>query len=218
MSNSFFLGALVFTLSCASGLLAQTADSDSQQTPTQTPTLSQDPSVAPPAYVPLTWKERYWYSVDQIFSVPTVATILVRSSFDQGMNTPSGWGTGPGGFGERVASHFGRAFVHENVAFAIRAIDKEDPRYFVLGRGTAWTRVKYAAKATFVVRRDNGDMIPAYSRFISDYSMPFIAQTWRPEGVHSGREFRSGTISLGTGVVNNVFREFWPDLKRKLHQ
>jgi hypothetical protein len=198
------LVALGFSLGCAVALLAQAPE-------------SVHPSNSDADYTPLTFKERYLYSVQRIFSVPTVAGILVRTSIDQGTDTPSGWGGGVDGYAVRLASHFGRAFVYENVAFGVRAIDHEDPRYFVLGHGTAWTRVKYATKATFVVRRDNGDMIPAYSRFVADYSMPFISQTWHPDGIQAGREFRSGTVSLGLGVANNVFREFWPDLKHKLH-
>ena len=158
------------------------------------------------------------YSVDQIFSVPRVLGIIARTSVDQATDTPASWGGGTGGYAERLASHFGRAFVHENVAFAVRAIDHEDPRYFVLGKGTKWTRVKYATKATFLVRRDDGKMIPAYSRFVADYSMPFISQAWRPEGVKGGRELRGGSIALGSGVANNIFLEFWPDLKKKLHR
>jgi hypothetical protein len=95
---------------------------------------------------------------------------------------------------------------------AVIAIDHEDPRYFVLGRGSGWTRVKYATKATFVVWCDDGKMIPAYSRFISDFSMPFISQVWRSEAIGGGREIATGSIALGTGVANNVFLEFWPIL------
>jgi hypothetical protein len=189
---------------CGVGLFAQVPDPPSDVA-----------SAADADYTPLTSKERYLYSIDQVISLPRLLGIIARTSVDQATDTPSGWGGGTEGYAVRLASHFGRAFVHENVAFAVRAIDHEDPRYFVLGHGSTWTRVKYATKATFVVRRDNGDMIPAYSRFVADFSMPFISQTWRPDSIHGGRELRSGTMGLGVGVANNVFLEFWPDLKRK---
>jgi hypothetical protein len=193
-------------------MLSYTGALAAQALPSQ---ATDDPPVVNPDYTPLTFKERYLYSVDQIFSVPRMIGIIARTSIDQGTDTPSGWGGGTEGYAFRLASHFGRAFVHENVAFAVRAIDHEDPRYFVLGQGSKWTRVKYATKATFVVRRDDGKMIPAYSRFISDFSMPFISQAWRPEAIRGGRELGTGSIALGTGVANNVFLEFWPDIKRK---
>jgi hypothetical protein len=169
-------------------------------------------------YTPLTNKERYYYSVDQIFSIPRLAGIIARASIDQASGTPGAWGGGTEGYALRLASHFGRAFVHENIAFAVRALDHEDPRYFVSGHGSTWTRIKYATKATFVVRNDNNEMMPAYSRFVADFTMPFISQAWHPEPIRAGRELASGSLGLGMGVVNNVVLEFWPDLKHKLHR
>ena len=69
---------------------------------------------------------------------------------------------------------------------------------------------------TFVVRNDNGRTMPAYSRFISTYSMPLIAQTWRPEPLSVGREIGNGTIGMATGIGYNVIQEFWPDVKKML--
>jgi hypothetical protein len=187
--------------------------------PAAKPALDTDPdSNRDVDYTPLTNKERYYYSVEQIFSIPRLAGILARTSIDQASGTPGGWGGGTEGYALRLASHFGRAFVHENIAFAVRALDHEDPRYFVSGHGSTWTRIKYATKATFVVRNDNNKMMPAYSRFVADFTMPFISQAWHPEPIRVGRELGSGSMGLGMGVANNVFLEFWPDLKRKLHR
>ncbi len=167
-------------------------------------------------YVPLDVKGKYLYSVDQMFSFPRLLSIAIRAGVDQGTDTPIQWGGGTAGYAERFASHFGRSFLRENIAFGVRALDHEDPRYFVLGKGGLWKRTKYAVRQTFVVRNDHGSTMPAYSRFISTYSMPLISQAWRPEQFSVGRELGNGSIGMATGVGYNVFQEFWPDLKKKV--
>jgi hypothetical protein len=96
-------------------------------------------------------------------------------------------------------------------------VDHEDPRYFVSGQGGPWKRTWYAMVHEFVVHNDNGTMVPAYSRFVADYGMPFIAQQWRPGRFRTVPDgLRAGTCSLGLGVGLNVGREFWPEFRKKL--
>ena len=57
--------------------------------------------------------------------------------------------------------------------------------------------------------------MPAYSLFVAGFGTPFIAQTWRPEPITAGRELRSGSITLGLAAADNVYHEFWPDIKKK---
>jgi hypothetical protein len=60
-------------------------------------------------------------------------------------------------------------------------------------------------------------MMPAYSRFIGDFGMPFLAQTWHPGGINPPDAFRSGGIGLGMGIGMSIAQEFWPDVKHALH-
>ena len=77
-------------------------------------------------------------------------------------------------------------------------MDHEDPRYFVSGSGGPWKRTWYSMVHEFVVHNDNGTMMPAYSRFVADYGMPFIAQQWRPGRFRTTPDgLRAGTCSLG---------------------
>ena len=139
----------------------------------------------------------------------------VRAGMDQAEKSPNAWGYGADSFGVRMASRFGKSFLRENIAFGVRAMDGEDPRYFRLGKGGGWKRTRYAFTRSFMARNDDGSWMPAYSRFVADYATPFIAQSWRPEVFSAARGFRGGSVGMGVGFGSNLGQEFWPDLKKQ---
>jgi len=179
------------------------------------------PAVLPPLqlYVPLDLTHKFLYSFNEMMGPTEMIGFTVKAAMDQAQKSPSAWGSGIDSFGVRVASRFGREFLRENIAFGIRALDHEDPRYFRVGTGTGGSRVKYALSRTFLARKDtvaDGSVwIPAYSRLISDFAMPFLAQAWRPEPLSEARGFRQGSISVGMGFAANLWAEFWPDIRKK---
>ena len=170
-----------------------------------------------PPYKPITLKQKYEYSLEQMFSGPRLISILAIAAKDQAEVIPHAWGSNAPAYGVRVASLFGRSFVRATIASGIRAIDHEDPRYFYSHKTNPWARTRYAIVHTFEVRNDNGSMMPAYSRFLGDFGMPFLAQTWHPNGINAPDALRSAGIGLGMGMAMNVAQEFWPDVKHMLH-
>jgi hypothetical protein len=170
----------------------------------------------PPAlYAPLSQKQKYLYSLHEVAGPSRWFSYAARAALTQSRQSPDAWGKGPDAFAVRMADNFGRSFVHEGIAAGIRALDHEDPRYFRLGTGTKWQRVKYALTRTVIARSDNGGWVPALSRIAADYATPFIAQTWRPEPFSAARGFRGGSLAIGADFGSNLWKEFWPDLKKK---
>lgn len=174
-----------------------------------------DPASAP--YKPITLKQKYEYSLEQMFSGPHLIGILAHAAYDHAEVIPHAWGSDAPAFGLRVTSDFGRSFVRATIASGIRGLDHEDPRYFYSHKKNKWDRTKYAVVHTFEVRNDNGSMTPAYSRFIGNFGMPFLAQAWRPGGLNPPDALRSGLIGIGLGMGMSVVQEFWPDVKHTLH-
>jgi hypothetical protein len=170
-----------------------------------------------PPYIPITLKQKYEYSLEQMFSGPHLIAILAHIGFDQAEDNPHAWGSNAPSFGIRAASLFGRSFLRATAASGIRGLDHEDPRYFYSHKTNNLDRTKYAIFHTFEVRNDNGSMMPAYSRFIGDLGMPFLAQTWHPGGINVPTAFRSGGIGVGLGIGMSIAQEFWPDVKHALH-
>jgi hypothetical protein len=167
-------------------------------------------------YKPITVKQKYIYSIEQMFSGPRLIAILAHAGMDQAEVLPHAWGSDAPAYGVRVASLFGRSFVRATIASGIRALDHEDPRYFYSHKTKPWDRTKYALVHTFEVRNDNGSMMPAYSRFLGDFGMPFLAQTWHPGGLNVPDALRSAGVGIGMGMAMNVAQEFWPDVKHAL--
>jgi hypothetical protein len=144
--------------------------------------------------------------------------MAAATAIDHADNSPARWGQGTEGYALRTASHFGRAAVRENLAFGIRALDHEDPRYFRSHSKGAWRRSRYAVSRTFIARSERGGDMPAFSGLVSDFATPFAAQAWRPEPISARRELRSGAMGMGFTAVGNLGQEFWPDIRKKLHR
>jgi hypothetical protein len=176
------------------------------------------PVAAPDTYVPPTLGQNYAWSAHQIFDPGRLFLIGARAAIDHSSNDPSRWGEGTEGYALRVASYLGRSAVRQNIAFAVRAMDHEDPRYFRSPQTGTWRRARYAVGRTFVARNDRGGTMPAYSVLLADFPTPFIAQTWRPEPINAGREFRGGAIGIGMTAVENLGQEFLPDIRKKLRR
>jgi len=194
-----------------------------QATTVEQDLVSVQPSVASPdtasdTYFPLTLSQSYLWSMHEMFNPVPLFVIAAKAAIDHSDNNPYRWGQGTEGYATRAASHFGHSFVRENIAFGIRAMDHEDPRYFRSHSKGAWRRTGYAASRAFVARSERGGNMPAYSALVAEFATPFIAQTWRPEPMSAGREFRSGAMGVGINAASNVGQEFWPDLRRKLHR
>jgi hypothetical protein len=208
---------ITFSLRCSLLLLVGTAVLHGQD-------LISDPAVDPAEpvqnvaqpYVPLTLGQSYLWSLHEIFNPAPLLLIAARAAIDHSENNPTRWGQGFGGYSERAAHHLARAAIRQNLAFGIRALDHEDPRYFRSHSKGVWRRAGYAAGRTFVVRSERGGNMPAYSSIVADFGAPFIAQTWRPEAISPSRELTSGAMAIGFTGVSNLGQEFWPDIRKRL--
>jgi hypothetical protein len=93
----------------------------------------------------------------------------------------------------------------------------EDPRYFRAEKGPFGNRVLNVVKLTFAARRSDGNVAPAYARFISISGNNFLANTWRPD---SEADAHHAILRILLGFAGrmggNAFQEFGPDVKRHL--
>jgi hypothetical protein len=168
-----------------------------------------------PVYAPPTLKQNFQYGFNRVFSPGKLLLFGVEAAMDQERELPGNWGQGMPRYSARYADRFGRALIRENVAFGVRALSGEDPRYELCRESGIWKRSKHAVTSSFVVRGRNGHLMPAYSRFVSDYATPFIAERWQPERYHASHALTVGSGGIGVAIVSNLGSEFWPDIRRK---
>jgi hypothetical protein len=167
----------------------------------------------------LTFGERFRIYQHSVINPNSLLAPAFGAALGQANNEPPEWGQGASGYGRRIASGSGRLVINRTIRFGVAALDHEDPRFSYSNEAGFWRRFRYASVHYVVARTDSGKQIPAFSRFAGTYGAAFIANQWYPESrANTGHALMRGSTALAAGWGWNVFREFWPDIKKALHR
>lgn len=177
-------------------------------------------SIPPPRqFTPMTRYERLGNYVSGLVSFESFVNAAGRAGLSQATNTPKEWGGGAEGYGERVGNIFAEHVIRRTLEYGASAALHEDNRYFVSGETGFFRRVKYAVIGTFLARHDNGSRSLSFSRIGGAAGAAFISREWQPPSTNSAGDGATAFgFSMGSQVGFNVFREFWPDMKRRFHK
>jgi hypothetical protein len=186
--------------------------SDSNAPSTVSSVVSSPP---PPKFAPMTHGERFGNYVIRIVGPQAFITTVAAAGISQAENTPKEWGGGAEGYGKRIGNDYAQQFIRGTLEYGVSAALHEDNRYFVSGQTGFFRRTKYAVVSTLLARHDNGDQSFSFSRIGSAAGATFISRAWQPRSTNSaGDGAVSFGISMGSDIGFNVFREFWPGLRR----
>lgn len=110
-----------------------------------------------PEYTPMTPREKYVLAYHQTVDFSAHIGNAFQAALQQASNGQPHYGQGWGPYAQR----FGAAEADQvTSAFLIFGflphVLKEDPRYFRQGKGSAWSRIYYAASRTVITRTDAG--------------------------------------------------------------
>lgn len=99
----------------------------------------------------------------------------------------------------------------------VPAITHEDPRYYTMGQGGFFRRTGYAISRTFVTKTDAGGTSFNWSEVAGNGLEAGLSNAYYPpqERGLSQTAMNWGT-QMESAVLNHVFQEFWPDIRRKL--
>ena len=93
----------------------------------------------------------------------------------------------------------------------------EDPRYSRDAGAPFKNRLAHVIKMAILARNRDGDLMPAYARFIAIPSSRALASTWRPV---SERSLGNVGARIGLGVLarmrTHAFAEFWPEVRQRI--
>jgi hypothetical protein len=124
------------------------------------------------------------------------------------------WGTGLSGFGESLASVYGRRVIDNTLEFVGGAVIGDDARYRPSTSQGLVKRGLHAAGSTFTARAASGKTRPAYSRVFAVTAALLIANRWQPLP-KTGRNLAGALVFNVTSMAqDNLLQEFAPDLKR----
>jgi len=142
--------------------------------------------------------------------------ILAFQSYE--LNSDPELGSGIAGYGR----YYWRGFVDgvSGTYFTeaiIPALTHEDPRYFTLGQGGFFRRTGYALSRTFITRTDSGGRSFNWSEVGGSALEAGLANAYYPpEERGFSQTFRSLGTQMESAALNNVAKEFWPDVRHKL--
>jgi hypothetical protein len=97
------------------------------------------------------------------------------------------------------------------------ALTHEDPRYYTLGYGGFFRRARYALSRVVITRTDSGRNTFNISEIAGNGMEAGLANLYYPP---QERSLHNTAVNWATQLeaasLNNLFREFWPDIRRKV--
>jgi len=139
---------------------------------------------------------------------------ILQASISQAANGLPHYGQGWGAFAERYGAQEGDQFTGAMLIYgAIPTLLHEDPRYFRKGRGSAWSRVLYAASRVLICRTDAGKATFNAPSVFGQLGQASISMLYYPQQDRKIGGVLSGwAINQGYNIGWNQLKEFTPDL------
>jgi len=120
-------------------------------------------------------------------------------------------------YGARYASRFAKTVANNTIRLGVESALGEDSRYFASPRRETGRRVAHVFRTTLFARKADGRQTLAVGRLAGAFGSGLVSRTWQPEGHNGiGRGLQSGAVSFSFDFASNAFREFWPDLRKRL--
>ena len=167
---------------------------------------------SPPLDVP----GKLYYHYEKVYSPFSVLESGFQAAILQWNDDPREWGQGYHGLWRRMSSTVGYDTARNLFMFALDSIARQDPRYYRSGEGAIGARGWHAFTQTFAGHTDSGKKTLPFVRFAATYGVAFLANAWNPDRLSDRRHaVVRGTVTLAADAGNNLFDEFWPDLKKK---
>ncbi len=170
-------------------------------------------------YTPITAKQKFTIGVKDSFDYPLVLLAGAIAGFGQLTNQNPSFGQGLAGYGRRLGTSYADQAMGNMFTEAIYpSLLREDPRYFRRGHGSIGSRTWYALTRVMVTRTDSGGRRFNFSEWIGNATAVAISNSYYPDNRTAGANIGKLCQQVGTDAVSQVLKEFWPDIKRKLHK
>lgn len=170
-------------------------------------------------YEPLTTAEKFKEASEDSFDQGTVALALIFAGQGQLGNSNRSFGQGAAGFGRYFGAAYGDLLIGNFMTEGVfPTLLHQDPRYFRRGTGTGWSRIRYAMGQIFWTHNDSGKMQFNYSEIGGNAVASAIGTAYYANNRTVGDVASNAGIQIGIDMATNVLKEFWPDLKKKLHR
>jgi hypothetical protein len=169
---------------------------------------------------PMTVRQKYGTAIRTAFDPVEFFWYGALSGLSQWENSEPGYGQGAVGYGKRYGAYFADGTIENVMTSAVLpSFLHQDPRYFQMGKGGFWHRTLYAMSRIVITRTDSGNRQFNYSEVLgSAISAGISTYSYHPRGDRNIPNTVSvwGT-QVGYDTLTLVVKEFWPDIRRRLH-
>jgi hypothetical protein len=166
---------------------------------------------------PISAEDRLKWVAESTVGPSSLLGGLVSAGWGTLFNAPREYGPHWGGFTERYGMRLTGVATSNAIEAGLGAFWGEDPRYFRAAGQPFKSRVFSVVKMTFLAPNRNGQLRPAYARYIAVSGNNFLSNAWRAdsEATTGHAVLRTFAGFLGR-MSRNAFTEFWPDVRRRI--
>lgn len=169
---------------------------------------------------PLTTGQKFKLVALGAFDPFEFAYVGVLAGIDQAENDDPSYGQGLEGYAKRYgAAYADTAIENFMVGGVFPSLLHQDPRYYQLGKGGFWRRAGHAALQVFITRSDSGKRQFNYSELAGSAVAAALSNTYHPPADRTALNSANIWVTqLWGDAVSFELKEFWPDIRRKLHK
>lgn len=224
-----------------SGAVSALPGQDKQQTTTGTSSSPSDTKLPDPPVIPLSQQqpkrilgimpnyravsagaippppnagEAFKLAAQNTFDYSSYVFVGITSLLAEGTDAHPDLGKGIGGFW----AYTWRGFVDKTdgnflVIFALPTILHEDERYFAMGHGRKWKRLRYSLSQVVIARDYHGHNTFNAAEIVGRGAAQAISTTYYPSSDNNIENLTQKYVyALGRDALTNALREFWPDI------
>lgn len=171
-------------------------------------------------FTPITTKEKFTIGAKDSFDKPVFFLAAFYAGIAHLQNSNPSFGQGAKGFGNRYVRSLGDTIIGNFMTEAVfPSLFKEDPRYFLQGpKKTGKQRFFYALTRVVVTKTDRGGSRFNFSEILGNGVSVGISNLYYPESRTYSANFSKLALQIGTDAASNVLKEFWPDIKQRMHR
>jgi hypothetical protein len=166
----------------------------------------------------LTVGQKFKLVAQSTFDPVEFGFIALASGINQASNSEPSYGQGFVGYAKRYGTTFGDTNIGNFMTGAVfPSLLHQDPRYYQLGKGGVLHRALYAGCRVFVTRSDTGNNQFNFSEILGNGVAAGIANGYHPPPRTLLNSISIWWTSIGWDAAGYELKEFWPDIKHKLH-
>jgi len=168
-------------------------------------------------YKPLTAKEKFKMATQDATDRGTFLLSGVSAGIGQWTNANPSFGQGAAGYARYFGTSYGDWAIGDYMTVGVfPTLLHQDPRYFRKGTGSGFSRLAYAVGQIFWTHTDSGGHMFNFSEIGGNASAVAISQAYYPDNRTASDAVGRLGIQIGVDTASNIFKEFYPDLRRKL--